>query len=538
MARRLMLATCAAGFFWLFAAHVLTGFLDFMAKDGVGSRSGMVGNIDAAIDSALVAPLGGPLAAAVLFVAGIGAAWFVGRSPDAARSVTRQQRGWQVAPESSPRKRILNESDAITPALEDDGNTEMNRGVKVFGKFVRHQNDTHEMQRKARSADRASAILTPIVPIRSTEMDSWFGGKPKLPKDVAWPEKNGKSLCFACQINLASLPMGVWSGIGLREGWLAVFLHPETAEAAVLHVRGEVEERDGPGQMSAQWARTYAPYAAESKTYFLPRWPVKIEEGRPRSASASNRAAIWKDVKPDLANAEIHPFDTASLSTLLDNVEEFLVGQLKHLCRRPAMKKLREKDLEWNQETKAIAFQSLEDFYKVEGLLARSRYRFDHENVAALLPTIANLPIYEENYLKDDDEGYCVLEYRHSSLNELPTLSPVSPMWWERYTSKLYWLCINAYTKDPNVLHPAMRERMEQMWGQDAKGFHGAMGHAPRGHIYTPHGPDTDTEVLLELPTSQMQGWIWGDTYSIVLTIKRQALARGDFSEIERDITN
>lgn len=79
--RRYLLAACAAGFFWIFAAHILTGFLDFMAKDGVGSRSAMVGNIDAVINNMLVAPLGGPLAATALFVAGIGAAWLVGRTP-------------------------------------------------------------------------------------------------------------------------------------------------------------------------------------------------------------------------------------------------------------------------------------------------------------------------------------------------------------------------------------------------------------------------------------------------------------------------
>jgi hypothetical protein len=80
MPRRLALAICAAGFFWIFAIHVLTGFLDFMTKDGVGSRSGMVGSIDAAINSVLVVPLGGSLAAATLFVAGIGVAWLVGRA--------------------------------------------------------------------------------------------------------------------------------------------------------------------------------------------------------------------------------------------------------------------------------------------------------------------------------------------------------------------------------------------------------------------------------------------------------------------------
>lgn len=80
-ARRLILAACAAGFFWILAIHILTGFLDFMIKDGFGSRSGMVVNVDVVIDSALVVPLGGPLAAGVLFVAGIGAAWLVGRTP-------------------------------------------------------------------------------------------------------------------------------------------------------------------------------------------------------------------------------------------------------------------------------------------------------------------------------------------------------------------------------------------------------------------------------------------------------------------------
>jgi hypothetical protein len=76
-----VLAASAAGFFWLFAAHTLTGLLDFMAKGGVGTGSRMVGNIDVFINGALVVPLGKHLAAAVLFVAGIGMAWLVARTP-------------------------------------------------------------------------------------------------------------------------------------------------------------------------------------------------------------------------------------------------------------------------------------------------------------------------------------------------------------------------------------------------------------------------------------------------------------------------
>ena len=64
------------------------------------------------------------------------------------------------------------------------------------------------------------------------------------------------------------------------------------------------------------------------------------------------------------------------------------------------------------------------------------------------------------------------------------------------------------------------------------------MGHAPMGHIYTEHGPDSPNEVLLELPTSKLMGWIWGDCYSLVLLIDRERLRRGDFSAIQFDITN
>ena len=412
--------------------------------------------------------------------------------------------------------------------------------MKLFGKLVRPKNVMHEPQSNGGQQSRSNAILTPIIPIRYNPMDSWFGGKPKLPQGASWPVSDGTPLRFACQINLSSLPKNVWAGIGPRAGWLVVFLHPETAAPKILHFHGEGEERDGPGQMSAQWASNCGAYAAKYKVSLLPRWPIKIEEGQLRPLNASSRSinAVWKGVQPDLANPENYPFDHLTLSTLLDSLEEFFISQVKHICRFPAMKKLREHDAVWMQQTKVIAFQSLEEFYKIESLLVNSKYRFDYDAVVSLLPRIANLPTYEDKYLKDDDEGYCVLEYRRSSLNEMPTLSPSLPTWWAKYTSMLYWHSINAYTKAPSNLHSAGLRRMEQIWREEANGCHGAIGHVPEGHIYTLCGPNTDTEVLLELPTSQMQGWAWGDTYSLVLTIKREALSRGDFSTVNYDITN
>lgn len=64
------------------------------------------------------------------------------------------------------------------------------------------------------------------------------------------------------------------------------------------------------------------------------------------------------------------------------------------------------------------------------------------------------------------------------------------------------------------------------------------MSHPPKGFIYTPYGPSSPNEVLLELPTSDLLGWIWGDAYSVVLIIARNDLANGKFDNIIVDITN
>src|ERR1700709_2714130 len=106
---------------------------------------------------------------------------------------------------------------------------------------------------------------------------------------------------------------------------------------------------------------------------------------------------------------------------------------MKDMCRFPAMKKLREHDLQWMLEAKARAFRSLEEFYKVEANLASSRYGFDLKQVALLLPKIARLSTYEFEYARDDEEGYCCLQLRQTSLCELPVIASSRPMWWERY---------------------------------------------------------------------------------------------------------
>jgi hypothetical protein len=413
--------------------------------------------------------------------------------------------------------------------------------MKILSDIIRHHDDTEMMREDALGVDRPCAILTPIIPIRYDDADSWFGGMPRLPKDTAWPDQDGVPLRFASQINLARLPSGIWEGVGPREGWLAMFLHPETHAAKVLHVQGEIEERNGPGQLDASWARTYA--LSTPKIDKLPRWPVTIAESRhgPKGAKITTVGAMVEarlTGNVDLRNPAIHPFDKQTLSILLDALETFFIQQVKDVCRFPVMKKVRPSDLHWMSETRELAFQNLAAFYSVEATLVPCRYKFALEQVEEEIPKLAELPVYDFKYLKNDEEGYCCLEYRRTTRGAMPP--PQWPLkgWWDRYAQQLYWHCVNAYTTNQESLHRALCELMEQIWRIEAEWRSGGMGHAPEGFIYTPHGPRTDTEVLLELPTSSMQGWIWGDCYSIVLLIKREALSHGDFSDIRVDITN
>ena len=60
-----------------------------------------------------------------------------------------------------------------------------------------------------------------------------------------------------------------------------------------------------------------------------------------------------------------------------------------------------------------------------------------------------------------------------------------------------------TYLETPDLLSPEPIARFETRWQFDALHEQGGMSHPPRGFIYTPFGPASPNEVLLELPTSE-----------------------------------
>lgn len=93
---------------------------------------------------------------------------------------------------------------------------------------------------------RTCALLRRRVPgDAGGEALSWFGGLPRMPADVPWPEAGGRPLNFLAQIHLGDLPEGLWGGHGPRAGWLLAFMDPlfdGAGEDAVRFVRVEAPD--------------------------------------------------------------------------------------------------------------------------------------------------------------------------------------------------------------------------------------------------------------------------------------------------------
>ncbi|WP_292546564.1 DUF1963 domain-containing protein [Mesorhizobium sp.] len=412
--------------------------------------------------------------------------------------------------------------------------------------IVENEVATFEVLANARNIEEPYVLLTPVVPLPAQQSAGWFGGAPCLPDDVAWPEIEGEPLRFVCQIDLSALPQNIWSGLGPRKGWLAVFLHAEeTAHAEetvpkVLHVDGELKWRDGPGQADAVWFRPRSSKGRLPVQAHTPRWPIMISEhvGQPppptgwRKGKAPGLPNPRHAQFPDLSNAAFHPFNEATLAALLNAIEDqfslgrtHIDGLLKRKHRDEGRTQLESMQLE--------ASRSMGRFSHIRDLLIPFTKDFQRAPIQDLLAQIADIPFRYVRYLKDDEDGYAFFSSSTLRLCEKPV-----GQWWYTYADQLYRHAVCAYTRAPETLHPELRSRMEMIWQFDALHERGAMGHAPVGHVYTPHGPATPNAVLLELRTSDMVGWIWGDMYSIVLFISRDDLANGNFDNVTFEITN
>lgn len=402
-------------------------------------------------------------------------------------------------------------------------------------------------------------VLRPAVPPSDESAVGWFGGSPKLPETTDWPSIDGEDLIFLAQIDMSKLPETAWCSSGPRDGYLVFFIHPKNIKSRVLHVKGPLVEKTGPSPFHSQYVRDIEDLHPRRKPSFIedqpffPRWPVNLESGLPsrpiRTAMLPKKGDDPGHPAPfsrryNISNKALRPFDGPTLSIQIAALNSAFSGRLVMINKFLREKKLTDNTRDALEAIKAETLETEKEMGKYTAQLAPFLNSFDLEKVDTILDEVEKLPFGLIDYRSDDPFGYAIIDVRpgggfSNSLNF---------MWENRnFFRALKKRFRYAYVDDPDSLPDRIRERFEEEFRYDAFYEFGAMSHEPdqdTGLTYDPETQDHEvllndsTDVLLELSTSELVGWMFGDMYSLVYMISRNDLKAGNFNNVFTSVTN
>ncbi|TMV87087.1 DUF1963 domain-containing protein [Thioclava sp. BHET1] len=161
---------------------------------------------------------------------------------------------------------------------------------------------------------------------------------------------------------------------------------------------------------------------------------------------------------------------------------------------------------------------------------------FDQNKVAIFIEQLLPLPLPDFNLKRDRDGVIVGIELVATSLCELDQSHWSNPA--GRYRNSLDNYLFEQFVCERHRLPPPQRNRIEKICEFRAQYESGGMSHAPHGFIYTAYGQKSKNEVLLELPSSLLVGWMWADSASMVILINREDLKNGRFDKVITDVTN
>ncbi|WP_083217539.1 DUF1963 domain-containing protein [Thioclava sp. SK-1] len=408
-------------------------------------------------------------------------------------------------------------------------------GAGLLQAILANEIEALEVADAAKNDTGPSLILKPVIRSGPPEA-GWFGGEPMLPPHVEWPEIDGVPLCFLAQIDLAKLPTQIWSGLGPREGFLVFFNHPNRCDAKVLYVKGDLATRSADVPLP-----DFRDHGAAAPRYpYYNKFPVTAIEhvgqmpepiGWIPGRSSKFPAPFGGDKEElEVANPQQLPFDATSLDIMIKCMSDEIDLRLRQcaiqLDKEP-MKTARRKLL--SVQTEATETRKAFD----EALRNVKGQSFDPEKCAAFIRETGSLPLTHFELIRGSD-------YKVTDINPvfMSLIDPEKSNWSGKYLLKLNNYLFECFVREPDNMSALHRDRIEQICEFRAAHESGGMSHAPHGFIYTPHGQGSANEVLLELPSSYLTGWVWGDFYSLVFLIDRKALERGEFEKIMVDITN
>lgn len=547
----------------ILVAQTLTRFLDTLPGGGVSNG---VQGINAALDFVLVSRIGVLPSAAVLALLTV--LFMV--------LTVRRQRNEQAAATPLVRQRVTK---GVVPIMQPPS---AERIARMVGRQPANAQDrpltaadrqfllklrqdlaaqlVHEQElADAKGTEPVVVRLVPQIPLRDVEHPrSWFGGAPAMAAHIPWPVIDGRNANFLAQLCCADLPADLWDGLGPREGWLAFFIHPTDYAVRVLHLAELGPWRQGPDDLDTDGWSLSMPYA---KTHLKPiktwpRWPVDVVALRPGDPDPrlDGHSQASHDVYKqgfDLASPEHHPFDRATTLEMLEIAEARLADWLAKDQITPLFQQHEQvlKSLAVAQTApeppKTLAEMRERAVTLPQLIEARTKGRPMLEEALAKVRTVAGrikaMPPLTQ--LSNDEIaaimaelGSCEIIYPRTDKAPQTAHSGVASLWAWDFECLRDDRARHAYTTAPASLPAAMRAYFEPIWRDEAAHEIAGMGHVPFRYIQK---FDLDTEVtLLELPSSKLIGWMFGDVDTVVVTLKKKDLAAGRFDNADIQVSN
>lgn len=424
---------------------------------------------------------------------------------------------------------------------------------------------------------RPQVLISPDAPRRS-----WLGGRPHLPQGTGWPEADGARLVFFAGLCLADLDERMWNGLGPREGWLLIFLHPRTHAPHCLHVPAIGTGEDERPETFAPGYELFNAHGGlaqdEARGSRVPRcfaeWPVKLDlypergENDHRSYTAATGPKMAGEML-DFAKPALFPVDEFAAVAMLDAInddfarlrttryadaeEGIAKGKEAVEALRRALAATLEAEQPDQQEAEKLRKQlsQAEELHnsfvsEVETNSAAEAHLQqladmvrDHALKRGLKPTeiaqvmqgLSEVPVaWRTRAGKVGDEKITLTE------RPITQVSPGDPHPGSSLVAVATEHAKHAFTRRPEILTEPQQRFWTQRFAQEASRPLGKIGGWPVGYV---SGFDGETEaLLLELETSELVGWIFGDSDRLSLTLPREALRDGVFDTLSVKLSN
>ena len=162
---------------------------------------------------------------------------------------------------------------------------------------------------------------------------------------------------------------------------------------------------------------------------------------------------------------------------------------------------------------------------------ARSDFAEQQSNVSILVEMLDAVTIG-----RDSGKGF-VFEDWVQLMQDASMIVPLSHIQ-KSYSILRGYRFAQAYTANPDSLPDAVHDHYLAWWQLLATKNIATLGGITTGFSYELLEQIDSSALMLELPSSDLFGWIWGDVYHLLLIVPLDDLAHGEFGNVVCDITN